>query len=131
MAAPPTPGPNALRDHLANERTLLAWMRTGITLIGLGFVVAKFGILLREVSAASHNGHSHVHAFTTKAGAIVGVALVIAGIAAALLATLKFERIRRDIDQGIVRFSPALDFVLAVGIGVVGIVLAIYLVFTS
>ncbi|HGE72837.1 TPA: DUF202 domain-containing protein, partial [Candidatus Poribacteria bacterium] len=31
-------------DHMANERTYLAWVRTGITIMALGFVVAKFGI---------------------------------------------------------------------------------------
>src|SRR5690348_14683619 len=37
------------RDYLANERTLLAWVRTGVALIGLGFVVARFGLFLREL----------------------------------------------------------------------------------
>ena len=35
-------------DHLANERTFLAWIRTSISIIVFGFVVAKFGITLRE-----------------------------------------------------------------------------------
>ena len=39
------------REHLANERTLLAWIRTAIALMGLGFVVARFGLFLREISA--------------------------------------------------------------------------------
>jgi putative membrane protein len=33
-----------LRDYLAEERTFLAWIRTGISLMGFGFVVARFGI---------------------------------------------------------------------------------------
>jgi uncharacterized membrane protein YidH (DUF202 family) len=36
-------------DHMANERTYLAWVRTGITIMALGFVVAKFGIIIREL----------------------------------------------------------------------------------
>ena len=44
------------REHLANERTLLAWIRTAIALMGLGFVVARFGLFLREISAIG--GHS-------------------------------------------------------------------------
>src|SRR5215472_19235872 len=43
------------RDYLANERTLLAWVRTGVALIGLGFVVARFHLLLRE-SPSPPNG---------------------------------------------------------------------------
>ena len=38
----------ALSDYLAAERTLLAWIRTGLALMGLGFVVARFGIFLEE-----------------------------------------------------------------------------------
>ena len=40
-------------DHLANERTYLAWLRTGIATIGLGFVVAKFGLALRQLTGVS------------------------------------------------------------------------------
>lgn len=49
-----------VRDHLANERTYLAWLRTGIALLGLGFVIAKLGVEFptREVSpyAILHSG---------------------------------------------------------------------------
>jgi putative membrane protein len=42
-------------DHLANERTFLAWIRTSISIIAFGFVVAKFGITLREFLRVSGN----------------------------------------------------------------------------
>jgi putative membrane protein len=37
----------ALSDYLAAERTLLAWIRTGLALMGFGFVVARFGLFLQ------------------------------------------------------------------------------------
>ena len=37
------------KDFMAAERTLLAWVRTGIALMGFGFVVARFGLFLREL----------------------------------------------------------------------------------
>ncbi len=43
-----------LRDYLAAERTLLAWVRTGLALMGFGFVVARFGLFLQELQAAQH-----------------------------------------------------------------------------
>jgi putative membrane protein len=43
----PQPDP---RIFFAAERTLLAWIRTGLSLMGLGFVVARFGLFLREIS---------------------------------------------------------------------------------
>src|SRR6185437_5529329 len=76
------PSPSATRDHLANERTLLAWSRTGIAIMGLGFVVARFGLLVRElVGRPSHP----LPPGTTNA---FGVALVLCGAALLLLALL-------------------------------------------
>ena len=114
-----------LRDHLANERTFLAWVRTSVTLIALGFVVAKFGILLREI------GGTNAPALTVRAGALVGVALVGGGCAVAVLAMLRFLRLRQEIERGKITFSPALDLALGAIIGVASIVLAVYIVVTT
>ena len=46
--SPPDP-----RVRFAAERTLLAWVRTGVALMGFGFVVARFGLFLRELAAQS------------------------------------------------------------------------------
>jgi putative membrane protein len=113
--------PNELRDHLANERTLLAWIRTSITIGALGFVVAKFG----EVNGG------RVHPLTARAGAVIGVTLVIAGMVTGILATFRFLQTGKDIESGVVRFSPALDIALAVVFSITGAVLVVYLIATS
>jgi putative membrane protein len=52
--------PEDPRVRFAAERTLLAWMRTGLALMGFGFVVARFGLFLREIAAAGHvAAHQH------------------------------------------------------------------------
>src|SRR5256714_11648617 len=71
------PNPNELRDHLANERTLLAWARTAITIMALGFVIAKFGILVREVRGLTHAAQEAVHF-----SALFGAALACTGAVA-------------------------------------------------
>lgn len=119
------PGPNELRDHLANERTFLAWIRTAMTIIALGFVVSKFGILLREI------GRTQVHPMTARLGAVVGVILVVSGMVTATLAALRFLKTRNDIEHSVVDFSPTLDIALAVVIGVVSILLAVYITVTA
>lgn len=121
--------PNLLRDHLANERTFLAWLRTGITIIALGFVVAKFGILLREIRGVHYA--PQVHQLTARLGAVVGVALVIAGIVIIVLAMIRFLRIGNDLEHSVVRFSPLLDIVTAAVVGGIAVFMAIYLVITS
>ena len=118
-------GPNTLRDHLANERTFLAWIRTAIAIVALGFVVAKFGLVLREI------GGTHIHPDTARAGAVVGVGLVGFGIITAGLALLKFLQTKRDIDYDIVDFRPGLDIALAVLVGMASVVLAAYLILTA
>jgi putative membrane protein len=113
------------REHLANERTLLAWIRTAIALIGLGFVVARFGLFLRQMAII--NPAAGESSTSTLASALIGVALVATGVLAAVLGTIRFFRVRTQIDSG--RFEPevfAEVTVVAITI-VAGIALAIYL----
>jgi putative membrane protein len=42
-------------DYLAAERTFLPWIRTGVALMGFGFVVARFGLFLREIAMTTHD----------------------------------------------------------------------------
>lgn len=121
----PVPNPNALRDHLANERTLLAWLRTSVAMIGLGFVVAKFGLLLRELTG------QNAHRVTEGIGNWVGILLVLGGALTVGLAIANFERVRHGINRNEVAFSPLLAITTGAIVIVVGLFLTIYLLITA
>ena len=93
--------------------------------MALGFVVAKFGILLREV------GGAHVHPLTARAGTAVGVILVLLGIAVVFLAMMRFLQTREDIEGATLDYSSSLDVALAAILSLITVVLAIYLVATA
>jgi putative membrane protein len=81
-----------VREHLANERTLLAWVRTGVGLISVGFVVERAGAFATAVSG----GESAAQASTA-----FGLALVALGCLALVVGAVQFFRTRRMILAGI------------------------------
>lgn len=113
MPQPPAQPEETLRLHQANERTMLAWIRTGIALMAFGFAIARFGLFLRELAT--------VGAVTAKASGTLGTArlgtlLVVLGMVTNLVGTLRYGRVRHAILRGDVG-APAPAFVYAVGIG--------------
>ena len=83
------------RDHAANERTYLAWIRTGIALMAFGFVIEKFDLFLRYVMVASQ---APVQAPGLKAEG-AGLVLIASGLLLTAFATWSFMRNRRLIDS--------------------------------
>jgi putative membrane protein len=81
-------------DHLANERTFLAWIRTSISVIGLGFVVAKFTVWLRELSARLDQPISKPHSGLSMP---LGIALMVLGGILALVAAWRYRAVKAAI----------------------------------
>jgi putative membrane protein len=94
--ADPQHAAETIRVHQANERTMLAWIRTGIALMAFGFAIARFGVFLRQIASV---GQPPVHQRTI-GSAWVGAVLVGLGMVANLLATVRFARIRGAIERG-------------------------------
>jgi putative membrane protein len=113
-------------DHLANERTFLAWVRTSITIMAFGFVVAKFGLLLRELAASSSGMVA-----SAPISEATGVLLVLAGAALLVLAFARFRATREDLDAGRYRVRAGLEWALTLTMVAISIGLAAYLVSTG
>jgi putative membrane protein len=116
--------PNRARDHLANERTFLAWVRTGAAIVIFGFAIGRFSIAIRQLSTfLGHPTRTIGMSVWMGAGAIVaGVLLVIAGL-------IRYRKTRMQLDSG--TFQPAgfvVDLVTILTV-VFGVGLAVYLVY--
>ena len=116
--------PNLARDHLANERTFLAWVRTGIATIIFGFAIGRFSIALREFMRLEGRASttSGVTAWFGVLSIIGGVLLVVAGLG-------RYRKTRMQLDTD--SFEPAgfvIDIVSYI-LGLFGLALAGYLVY--
>ncbi len=86
------------RDHAANERTFLAWVRTGIAVIAFGFVIERFDLFLRLMARSSTDeGMRRVQ--LPGLGRYEGLAFICGGIGIIVLATVRFIRTTRLLDD--------------------------------
>ena len=77
------------RVYFAAERTFLAWIRTGLGLMGVGFAVSRFGLFLREFSATQHTPVSTSTAHSVITGVALGVLINIVSVINHLSVTKK------------------------------------------
>jgi putative membrane protein len=110
-------------DHAANERTYLAWLRTGISIIAFGFVLERFSLFLHTISE-SFGGKSPVE--ISHGGREAGLAMVLAGLVAMVVATWRFTVTERRISSSQV---VAYDGRMVLFLGGVLIVLALSILY--
>ncbi|MFI5115661.1 MAG: YidH family protein [Terriglobales bacterium] len=91
--------PSRARDHLANERTFLAWLRTGVATIVFGFAVGRFSIALQEFLQVQGKAGA-----TPGLTAWLGMISIVAGVLAILAGHMRYHQTRKQIDRG--TFEP-------------------------
>lgn len=114
------------RVFLAAERTLLAWVRTGLAMMGFGFVVARFGLFLRELAAVElrePSQHAHVSLWA-------GTALVGMGVVVNLISAINHARFIDRFNNGRpLRARPvSMGVVVSLLLALLGFALCVYLV---
>ena len=114
-------------DHLANQRTFLAWIRTGLATITFGFVVERFGLLLRELGVKT----GLAELIPVHYSSFFGVSLTVLGVVMMVVALIEFLQIRSSIDSE--QFHPPATFsvILTILASLIGTLLAIYLFLTG
>ena len=116
-------------DHLANERTFLAWIRTNLGIMAFGFVVEKFSFFIEKLSLIFPNtklinANNHLHGFSN----LFGVCLVGIGAVLCVIAFVKFKKTEKEINDGIFLSTNALNTFLAIFVFLIGVALMVYLI---
>ena len=91
---------NRARDHLANERTFLAWVRTSVAIVVFGFAIGRFAIALRQL--ARFQGQVSK---TTGLSVWMGMISIVAGVVMVVAGLMRYRRTRSQLDKG--EFEPA------------------------
>ncbi len=88
------------RDHLANERTFLAWVRTSVAVVVFGFAIGRFAIALRQL--AQFQGQAPK---TTGLSVWMGMSSILAGVVMVVAGLMRYRKTRAQLDEG--KFEPA------------------------
>ena len=113
------------RVYFAAERTFLAWIRTGLALMGFGFVVARFGLFLRELGAAAVDIPVRSSGFSLW----TGTGLVLVGVVVNAVAAFQHLTTVRDLNEGreITGRPSTTGIALASLLAAVGVAMSVYL----
>lgn len=122
-----SPNESDPRVLFAAERTLLAWTRTALGVMGLGFVIAKFGLFVHIMSLQLPSEHVRP---VSGLSAVLGIFFVLTGAVVTLVATIQHRRFVAALSDSDIPRNYSTAFATGFGIfmSILGIVLAVYLV---
>lgn len=115
------------RVYFAAVRTLLAWVRTGLAIIGLGYVVARFGLFLRIMA---HEVGQPAAISQNPVSRIIGVAFVTVGAVSVVMASIQHRAFIKELPARDLptHYSQAFALGVSISISVLGLALAAYLI---
>lgn len=114
------------REHLANERTFLAWIRTAIALMGFGFVIVKFALFLKQLSLLLEAPIVPSHGYS----ALVGVIMVAVGVVIAFFAFIQYKINSKNLQNNYYAPRSVLSLIITLIMMIGGIILIVYLLST-
>lgn len=105
-------------DILANERTYLAYVRTGLAFVGFGFVIARFALFMKEVGSLAH-----LHVSPSHLSAPFGAGMAGLGVVTVVYGAIRYRVVDTAIREGrTAALSPAVAIGFAIAVAIVGAV---------
>ena len=120
------PESNRSVQYLANERTFLAWIRTSVALIGLGFVISRFGLFLRELGIAV-KGNLMIQASAHYPSSLLGISMVVLGAMLIIYALRNYLETDKSIQNGMYTPKHSAIYVATIGLVIFSIIIVVYL----
>ncbi len=118
-------------DHMANERTFLAWIRTSVGIMAFGFVVERFALFIKQITfyfSTQAQASPALSAAHQKYSSIFGIFLVALGALMGLFSFMSYRKVEKQLEENKYHPSAALPAVLTVLVIVMGIFLVVYLI---
>ena len=107
--------------HLDNERTFLAWVRTTLALISLGFVLARLSPTMATVAGANADR-------VASKAVPAGIVLMVLGAVVTVLAAWRYDRVNRQIEEGLIKTDRAMVWVVTSLIALLSAAAVVYMV---
>jgi putative membrane protein len=107
------------QQHLANERTYLAWIRTSISIVGVGFLTTSLHFTIKI------NSNHFIHFVAI----FLGIFACIVGFIIGVLATLQYSRKRKEINFGVFNSSNRCIFFISSLFSILIFIIFMYLAF--
>ena len=115
-------------ELLANERTFLAWVRTSIAVMSLGFVIARFGFWLRELGTKIN---PQAQAGSTGVSLPLGASMIGFGALLTIFAAWRYHIVNDAIERGEIKADPRLVLIITVVISVLAAAIIVYVIFAA
>ncbi|MBS0648801.1 MAG: DUF202 domain-containing protein [Verrucomicrobia bacterium] len=117
-------------DHMANERTFLAWIRTSVGIMAFGFVVERFALFIKQIGfffSTQGAAGSNISTAHPTYSSIFGICLVGVGALMGLFSFFNYKKVEKQIESNTYKSSVPLAAVLTGVVVVMGIFLVVYL----
>jgi inner membrane protein YidH len=115
-------------EILANERTFLAWVRTSIAVMTLGFVIARFSLWMREMSLGLS---PQFHVRHTGISAVIGECMICAGGLLTAFAAWRYHVVHRSIQRGEIEADPTMVAAVTAIVLAVTVAVIVYIIVLS